>query len=113
MASNGTKHYRRMGLSGVVSALLIPFIIILVGLIIRHGEGGVGAYLSSPLWALCVLVFFSSCMAYCMLYVDDVILDYLDGSTRKLCLFANRVVAFAVWALAVYAIIKIWLGAAL
>ena len=112
MASGtGTGHHKLRSLTGLITIIALP--IALFGLIDAVPNGAVGftAWLSNPILAIGLLIFMTAALWYCKLEFDEVILDYTDGGLRSFGLLANRLIAFLAWAIAVFSIIKIWLGA--
>ena len=110
-AGKGTGHHRVHGVTGAIMILTLP--LALYGLVsaIPDGADGFASWISSPFGAISLLVFLSAAIWYCKLEFDEVVLDYADGGLRAFGLTANRIVGFLAWAVAVYSIIRIWLGA--
>lgn len=112
MASgNGTLHHRLHGLTGWVMIVTLPFV--LFGLV-AHGGGGlesIKTWLSHPLGAISTLFFMTAAMWYARLEMDEVYLDYFSGGLLKFALLVTKLLMFLAWAGAVFAIIKLWLGA--
>ena len=110
-AGKGTGHHRLHSVTGTIMILTLP--LALYGLItaIPGGADGFASWIGSPFGAISLLVFLTAAIWYCKLEFDEVVLDYTDGGLRGFGLNANRVVGFAAWAMAVYSIVKIWLGA--
>ena len=74
---------------------------------VTKGSAGLAEWLSNPVGGLGFLAFFTAAIWYCKLEMDEVIMDYFGGGTRAFGLLANKAAAFIVWALAVFAIIKL------
>lgn len=110
-AGKGTGHHRVHGITGVVMFLTMP--LVLFGLIkaVPAGADGFTSWISSPFGAVSLLAFLTAAIWYCKLEFDEVILDYTDGGTRQMGLTANRIIGFVAWAISIYSILTIWLGA--
>ena len=108
---NGTSHHKLGYMTGMVMILSLP--LALFGLIgaIPGGANGFLTWIGSPFGAISLLIFLSAAIWYCKLEFDEVIMDYTDGGLRSLGLNLNRLVGFVIWAISVFAILKIWLGA--
>lgn len=111
MSAKATSHHKLHGLAGLVMIVTLP--IFLWGLFgaISGQASGFTQWISSPFGAISLLVFITSALLYYKMEMDEVILDYLAGGTQTLAMWANRLAAFAAWAIAVFVIIKMWLGA--
>ena len=107
MASRATKHHKIHGYVGWGLIIgLLPAIFSVVKAIGR-GSDGFTAWLSNPIGGLGFLAFFTAAIWYCKLEFDEVVMDYFDGGLKSFALLANRLVAFIVWLLAAYAVIKL------
>lgn len=107
----GTFHHRLRGWTGILMILALPFFLYGFAAALSGRAEGFTQWLSEPLGAISALVFLSATIWYCKLEFDEVIMDYLDGGTRSFALCANRLIGFAGWAVSVYVILKMWLGA--
>lgn len=103
----GTAHHKLHSIVG------IGFILGLIGAVpsaisaIGGGSQGFIDWLSSPLGGLGFLAFVTAALWYCKLEFDEVVMDYFDGGARSFGLLANRIVAFVVWLLLAFAVIKL------
>ena len=111
MSAKGTSHHRIHGLTGLVMILSLPFALWGLCMAIPGGASGFVGWISAPVGAIPLLVFLSAIFWYCKLEFDEVIMDYFDGGLRSFGLMANRIVALVVWLIAVFVIVKMWLGA--
>lgn len=111
MAGKGTTHHRIHGVTGLIMILSLPFALWGLCCAIPNGAQGFIDWMSSPLGAISLLVFLTSAFWYCKLEFDEVIMDYASGGLRSFGLMANRLVALIVWVIAVFVIVKMWLGA--
>ena len=107
MASKGTTHHKVHGLTGWGLIIGLPFALCSVVSAVSDGTQGFVNWLSSPIGGLGLLAFFTAAIWYCKLEFDEVIMDYFDGGTRSFGLTANKIVAFLVWAMAAFAVIKL------
>lgn len=103
----GTSHYKLHSYVGWGTVLGLPFAIIYAVRAIHGGSDGFINWLSSPIGAIGFLAFFTAAVWYCKLEMDEVIMDYFSGGLRKFGLFKNKVGAFVIWAVAVYAVCKL------
>lgn len=110
MAGKVTTHHKLHTLTGFGLIIGLPCAIwsaiCAVSQIADKGRGGFVDWLSSPIGGLGFLAFFTAALWYCKLELDEVIIDYFGGGARDLGLLANKLAAIIVWALTVYAIIK-------
>lgn len=111
MAGKGTSHHRVHGITGLIMIISMPFILWGLCQAIPGGADGFKAWVSSPLWTGALFVFLTSALWYVKLEFDEVVLDYTDGGLRTFGLWANRIVAFLAWAMAVFVIFKMTFGA--
>jgi len=107
----GTQHHRLRSWTGMVMILSLQLFLIGFAMAISGRAEGYANWLTNPLGAIIALVFLSATIWYCKLEFDEVILDYTDGGLRSFGLQANRLIGFAAWAVSVFVIISIWLGA--
>jgi len=70
------------------------------------GADGLTAWLSNPVRGLGFAAFFTAAIWYCKLEMEEVIMDYFGGGTRAFGLLANKAAALIIWAMAVFAVIK-------
>ncbi len=110
-AGKGTGHHRLHGITGTILILTLPLVLFGLVTAIPGGSDGFSAWISSPFGAISLLIFLTAAIWYCKLEFDEVVLDYTDGGMRSFGLNANRAVGFIAWAVAVYSIVRIWLGA--
>jgi succinate dehydrogenase hydrophobic anchor subunit len=108
MAGTGTGHHRQKGMTGWVSILCLPFVLWGLASAIPGRADGILNWLDSPFGAISLLIFATGAVWYCKLEFDEVIMDYFGGGAL---LVLNKIVAFLSWALIVFAVLKIWLGA--
>jgi len=108
MAGKGTSHYKRLGTTGAFTAVTLPFVLLGLAHAIPGQEAGLLNWISSPFGAMSLLIFLTSAIRYCKLSFDDVIMDYFGPGAF---LHLNKFVAFLAWAVSVFSILKIWLGA--
>ncbi len=108
---SGTSHHRLRGITGWGLIVTLPFFLLGLTYGLSGGSTGFSDWLTSPVGAISTLIFLTTAIWYCKLEFDEVILDYTDGGLRSFGLLANRVIGFVAWAIAVFVIIKMWLGA--
>jgi len=106
MSGKGTTHHKVHGLTGWGLIIGLPFALAWAVAAIAGRTQGFIDWLSSPIGGLGFLAFFTAAIWYCKLEFDEVVMDYFDGGTRSFSLLANKIVAFIVWAMAAYAVIK-------
>lgn len=112
MASHATKHHKLHGyvgwglIIGLLPAIFSAAHAVLLGTAEAPAAGLMG-WLSNPAYALGFLAFFTAAIWYCKLEFDEVVMDYFDGGLKSFTLLANRLVAFIIWLLAAYAVIKL------
>ena len=106
MASHGTKHHKLHGYVGWGLIIGLPFAVCSAVKAIGGGSQGFIDWFSTPVGGLGFLAFFTAAIWYCKLEFDEVVMDYFDGGLKSFALLANKAVSFIVWALAVYAVIK-------
>ncbi|WP_371397136.1 hypothetical protein [Fretibacter rubidus] len=102
----GTKHHKLHSYVGAGTIIGLGPVIMQVSMAAPRRERGFTEWLSTPAGALGFLAFFTAAIWYCKLEFDEVIMDYFDGGTRAFGLLANRIVPFIVWAVTVYAVVK-------
>lgn len=105
--SKASTHHKLHGLTGWGLIIGLPFAVISAVKAIGGGADGFTAWLSNPLGGLGFLAFFTAAIWYCKLEFDEVVMDYFDGGVRSFGLFANRIVAFLVWLLAAFVVVKL------
>jgi len=111
MASGkGTFHHKLHSWTGLLTILSLPFFLYGFVCAINGRADGFTQWLTSPFGAISSLVFITAALWYCKLEFDEIVLDYTDGGLRSFGLLANRLVAFAAWALSVFVILKMWLA---
>lgn len=110
MAGKGTTHHKLHSYTGIGMIISLPFVLFGLSKALPDKVDGLTSWLSAPFGAVSLLVFLTAAIWYCKLEFDDVVMDYFGGGLRKFCLLANRIVGFVIWAVSVYAILKIWLG---
>ena len=112
MASSATKHHKLHGyvgwglIIGLLPAIFSAACAVLLGSSDAPSDGLIG-WLTNPVQALGFLAFFTAAIWYCKLEFDEVVMDYFDGGLKSFSLLANRLVAFIIWLLAAFAIIKL------
>ena len=112
MASGtGTLHHRLRSWTGTLMILALPLFLFGFALAISGRAGGFADWLGNPFGAIIALIFLTATIWYCKLEFDEVILDYTDGGLQSIGLLANRLIGFAAWAVSVFVIISMWLGA--
>lgn len=107
MKGQGTTHHKIHGLTGWGLIFGLPFALCCAVYAIRDQSQGFIDWLSNPLGGLGFLAFVTAAIWYCKLEFDEVVMDYFDGGTRSFGLLANKVVAFIVWALVAFAVLKL------
>jgi len=105
--SKSSVHHKLHNLTGWGVIIGLPFAIFSAVKAVGGGSQGFADWLSSPVGGLGFLAFATAAIWYCKLEFDEVVMDYFDGGTRSFGLLANRVVAFIIWLLAAYAVLKL------
>ncbi len=105
--SKASSHHKLHGYTGWGLIIGLPFAIGCAVKAISGGPDGITAWLSNPVGGLGFLAFFTAAIWYCKLEFDEVIMDYFDGGVRSSGLFANRAIAFIVWLVTAYAVLKL------
>ena len=105
--SKASSHHKLHGFTGWGLIIGLPFAVISAVKAIGGGSEGFAAWLSNPVGGLGFLAFFTAAIWYCKLEFDEVVMDYFDGGTRSFGLLANRAVAFIVWLVAAYVVLKL------
>ena len=105
--SKASSHHKLHGLTGWGVIIGLPFVIFSAVKAISGGSDGFTAWLSNPIGGLGFLAFFTAAIWYCKLEFDEVVMDYFDGALRSFGLLANRIVAFIVWLVAAYVVLKL------
>ena len=112
MASHATKHHKLHGyvgwglIIGLLPAIFSAACAVLLGSSDAPSDGLMG-WMRNPVQALGFLAFFTAAIWYCKLEFDEVVMDYFDGGLKSFSLLANRLVAFIIWLLAAFAVIKL------
>jgi len=105
--SKASSHHKVHGLTGLGLIIGLPFALFSAVKAINDGTEGFINWLSSPLGGLGFLAFFTAAILYCKLEFDEVVMDYFDGGLKSFALMANRFIAFIIWLLAAFAVIKL------
>ncbi len=108
---SGTFHHRLKGWTGTLMILSLPFFLFGFVCALSGRVSGFTEWLTSPFGAISALLFLTGMIWYSKLEFDEVILDYLDGGMKSFSLLANRLVGFVAWAISVFVILTMWLGA--
>ena len=108
---SGTFHHRLKGWTGTAMILSLPFFLFGFAGALSGRANGFIDWLASPIGAIVALIFLTAMIWYSKLEMDEVILDYTDGGMRSFSLLANRLVGFVAWAISVFVILTMWLGA--
>lgn len=106
-ANHSAAHAKIHTLTGWGVILGLPFAIFSVARAVPAGADGIAAWLSSPVGALGFLAFFTAAIWYCKLEMDEVVIDYFGGKLRSFGLLKNKLVAFILWAVVAFAVIKL------
>ena len=110
MSAKGTSHHKAHGLAGLIMIITLPLFLWGLCGAISGKAAGFTDWMNTPFGAVSLMVFLTSAIFYMKMEMDEIILDYLSGGTQNFATWANRLVAFAAWAIAVYVIVKTWTG---
>lgn len=105
--ASGTSHHKLHGLTGWGLIIGLPFALFSAVKAIGGGSQGFIDWLSNPVGGLGFLAFFTAAIWYCKLEFDEVVMDYFSGGVRSFGLLANRAVAFIVWLVAAFVVVKL------
>ena len=105
--SKASTHHKLHGLTGWGVIIGLPCVLFSAVRAIGDESEGFAAWLSNPVGGLGFLAFFTAAIWYCKLEFDEVVMDYFDGGLRSFGLLANRAVAFIVWIIAAYVVVKL------
>lgn len=110
-AGSGVHHHIAARVSAIILALVTP--IFLYGLLTAFPDGydGLVDWLSGPVGAFSAIAFIGAGLYHGRLGMNEVILDYLGGSLRTVCLLANTLACLGFGLIGILSILKIWLGA--
>ncbi len=103
----GTSHHKLHGFVGWGLIFGLPFALFSAIGAINGGSAGFATWLSTPIGGIGFLAFATAAIWYCKLEMDEVIMDYFSGGLRSFGLLNNKVVAFIIWAVMVFAIVKL------
>ncbi len=108
----GTSHHKLHTFVGWGLIIGLPFALCCAICAVSMGtpeapSQGFVTWLSHPAGALGLLAFATAAIWYCKLEMDEVVMDYFSGGLRSFGLLKNKVVAFIVWAVLAYALIKL------
>lgn len=103
----GTSHHKLHGLVGWGLIIGLPFALCSAIAAINGGSQGFVNWLSNPIGGLGFLAFVTAAVWYVKLEMDEVVMDYFSGGLRSFGLLKNKIVAFIIWAMMVYAVVKL------
>lgn len=108
----GTSHHKLHNYVGWGLIIGLPFAIGYAICAIGMGtpempSQGFISWLSHPAGALGLLAFATAAIWYVKLEMDEVIMDYFSGGLRSFGLLKNKLVAFIIWAMIAYAVVKL------
>lgn len=108
----GTAHHKLHSYVGWGLILGLPFAIGSAIWALNMGEPselskGFSIWISRPFSGLGLLAFATAAIWYVKLEMDEVIMDYFSGGLRSFGLLKNKLVAFIMWAMIAYAVIKL------
>jgi len=110
-AHEGTQHHWQMTVSAVALAILTPLFMITIACAIGLPRELVVAYFGRPLPALITGLFVIVGMVHFIKGTRIMIDDYCHGWTRKGAIILSAIFGWAVIAAAVYALVRMGLGA--
>jgi succinate dehydrogenase / fumarate reductase membrane anchor subunit len=107
-AHEGTGHFWRQRLTGLANLVLATAFVILIVTLAGRPYDDVVAVIGSPLVALLLVLLVVSVAVHMRIGMQVVIEDYVHGpALRPLLLVLNTFFAFAVGAIAIFAVLKI------
>ncbi|GEM_PF-477080 len=111
-AKKGVGTYMAQRVSAVALAALLPFFVYGLLCALPDGYDGLKAWVSSWSGALLIAGFITAALYHGRLGVAEIINDYIPRpGARAFWLLINTLLALFVWALGLFALLKIWLGA--
>lgn len=111
-AKEGAGHFMKQRLTAVANLILAPFLIWLIASLAGADLESVKATLSHPLAATALIVVVLSVAVHMRIGMQVIIEDYVQSEGLKmLLLLANTLFAFAVAAIAIFAVAKLSFGA--
>lgn len=111
-AKEGAGHFMKQRLTAVANLILAPFLIWLIASLAGADLESVKVTLSHPLAATALIVVVLSVAVHMRIGMQVIIEDYVQSEGLKmLLLLANTLFAFAVAAIAIFAVAKLSFGA--
>ncbi|MTH64913.1 succinate dehydrogenase, hydrophobic membrane anchor protein [Paracoccus shanxieyensis] len=110
-AHEGTQHHWAMTVTGIALAILTPLFLIVIARAIGLPRELVLAYFARPFQALITGFFVIVGMLHFIKGTRIMIDDYFQGGVRKGAIIASVIFGWAVIACAVYALVRMGLGA--
>lgn len=111
-AKEGVNHFIAQRVSALALAILVPWFLLALITAYADGYDAARSFVASPVTAVLLIFLLSAAFYHMRLGMQTVIEDYVSGhGTRAAFLILNAFFAVGMWAVGVFAVLKIALGA--
>jgi len=113
--AKGGHGFRHWWAQRITAVALIPLSLWLVAGLLAHGgadRAALKAWLADPVPAILMILTVSAALYHAVLGLEEVVVDYVHGSGARIaCLILLRLAGAALFAIGIFAVLRISLGA--